>query len=408
VNGRSIVLLFISSLIVSLIAISCIGKAQQPVKIGIILPLTGLHSSFGAAQKKGYDLANEDLQKELGGRKILFVFQDDGSDENKAISAARKLIIDDRVTSLIGSYSSSCTFNAIEIANLEKVPMVCPSAAADMISQRGNKWVFRINAPSSVYARTMVDFLGSLSKVRTLGILYEGSLFGTTTSLVVDRYAREKGMEVVFSSSYDEKELKLLPLQLLQVKKKKPDALIMISYMNDAVFIMQTFSAMDINPRIYLGAGAGFTLLDFINKLGKKSEYVCSVSQWSAMMKNDESKEFVKKYRARYGEMPTFHSVEAYVGAKIMAEAIRRAKKIDNEEIRRSLISFESDTAYGHIKFESFDDYINQNRHTMIIQQIQDGVFMPVWPEKSMIKEKIFPAPPWSHRENRPAGPGKL
>jgi branched-chain amino acid transport system substrate-binding protein len=346
------------------------------------------------------------VQREKG-RKITFIYQDDGSDENKVITATRKLILEDKVRALTGSYSSSCTFNAIEIANLEKIPMISPSAAADMITQRGYKWIFRINAPSTVYARTIVDYLASLKKVHTLAILYEGSLFGTTTSLLVDRCAREKGMDVLSSTGYDEKDLKLLPLQLLQMKKKNPDAIVMISYINDALFIMRTLSDMDINPRIYLGAGAGFTLLDFTGKLGRKSDYVCSVSQWSPMMENPLSREFVKKFQAKYGEVPTFHSVEAYVSVRLMAEAIRRAKGIESEDIRRALLATSADTPYGSVKFESFDDYVNQNRHRMIIQQVQEGTFVPVWPESSKVKEGIFPAPPWRLRRDLKDGGGK-
>ncbi len=266
-------------LIIALLAgstlFSCAIKRSEELKIGIILPVSGMQSAFGDLQKKGYDLAIDEVRNTMPeSRKLTFVFEDDCSDEQKSITAAQKLITLDKVRVILGSYSSATTFNAIEIANFHKIPFIAPSAAADSITQKNLPYVFRINAPSSVYAETMLNYIITLKKPERLAVLHESSLFGTSTSQSLAKKAKEKNIEIIFSSSYDPKELSYIPILLKQLAHKKPDAVVMISYLSDAVEIVKKMKALDINPGIYFGTGGGFTLYEFIRSTGAESDYI--------------------------------------------------------------------------------------------------------------------------------------
>jgi len=322
-NNRLLLLMFLLVL-PALLVYSCARKKPVELKAGIILPATGMHAASGELQKKGYDLAIEEVNSLMPvDRKLSFVFEDDCSDEQKSVTAARKLIKSEKVSVIIGSYSSATSFNAIEIANFSKVPIIVPSAAADMITRKNLHYVFRINAPSCIYAETMLDYLRTLKKHQRLAVLYESSLFGTSTWESLEKKAKEKKLQIAFSSGYDPKELGFIPVLLRQLKNSKPDTVVMISYLSDAVEIMKIMKDLDINPGIYFGTGGGFSLYEFIKRTGTKSDYVFNVSQWSHDIPWPKSREFVRKYRERYNEDPTFHSVEAYVAVMVMAEAVR-------------------------------------------------------------------------------------
>lgn len=382
---------------------SCYKKKAELVKIGIILPLTGSYSPFGDAQKKGYDLAIEEIKNKCDSdkRKYEFVFNDDESNEQKALLSVKKLVTKERVVSIIGTYSSSCTLSAIEIANHSKIPMISPSAAADLITMKGFNWVFRLNAPSSIYAKTIMDFISSLKGIKKVAVLYENSLFGTTTSEYLQKYSKNKNIEVTFSASYDPKDMKLISIVLSNLKKKNPDGIIMISYIEDAINLLKQCKEKEINPKIYIGAGAGFSLKKFVDILGEDANNIFSVSQWSPQINTPLNKEFVKSFKEKYNEIPTFHSVEAYVSAKILAEAIKnikidkRPKMIEKDDIRKSLLDLDIQTAYSRVKFECFDGFTNQNKHDMIINQIQKREFFIVWPEKIKAAEIIYPGKYW-------------
>jgi len=397
--------LYISLAILVIVSIYCCSSVtRKNVRIGIILPESGLHASFGTAQKRGYELAMEDLEKDSrapGAMSFKVIFMDDSSDERKAVQAARKLTGEDHVAALIGSYSSATTFNAIEIANYQKVPMLIPSAASDEITGKGFPWIFRINAPSSVYAKNIIDYIKSLKSVKTLAILHENSLFGVTAAKCIDNCARSGGLRILCTGAYDEKDSQNIPLQLERIRKANPDGLITVSYLEDSVAIMKKCREMQINPKLYFGTGAGFTLNEFIRRTEGAAEYVFTVSQWHTSLKTPGNDEFVKRFQEKYNEAPTFHSVETYAALKIMAQAIRNAGSGKHDDIRNALLALDTETAYGRVKFENFDGMTNQNRHEMVVLQIQGGKYMLLWPESSSNGKANFPTPPWNERNTR-------
>jgi branched-chain amino acid transport system substrate-binding protein len=320
--------------------------------------------------------------------------KDEQGDERLAAEVTRKLITDDKVCALIGSYSSACTFSAIEIANYHRKPIVIPSAASDLCTQKGFPWVFRINAPSSVYAKTITEFLSKGGKIQSVAILAESSLFGSSTMKCLEENSEAKGFQIRLSASYDPRDTKMMELLLTQVKKKKPDALVMVSYLDDAVFLMKKARQMHINPRLFMGTGAGFTIDEFIRKAGPVSDLVCTVIQWSPDLPDEKSRAYVKQFQEKYGTLPNFHSVEAYVALKVLAGAVRRARSADSEKIRESLLATDEETPYHRVRFESFDGYTNQNRHSMMVEQIQGRRFVLVWPEELKEGPLVFGKPP--------------
>lgn len=398
IGGVTGLFLLVAVLLMSLC--SCARRGDEVIKIGVILPLTGPHSYFGDAQKKGYELALEDVNSaaEMKGKKLKIIFRDDKSDEQQSVEATKSLILEDHVSALMGAYSSACTFSAIEIANFNKTPMVVPAGAADPITQKGLKWIFRINPPSSVYAETTIEHILSLKSIHSIGVLHESSLFGSTNARYLLRFARDKGINVLFCSNYDENSEPFIKMLLSQMKKKGPDAVIFVAYLDDAVTIMKKCREIDFNPRIFYGIGAGFSLPAFISKAGICSDYVCNVTEWSPSLKSSQSDGFVKAFESRYKEKPTFHSKEAFVATRVLGEALLNARSADNEAIRESLMKIDMQTTYSRIKFETYDGYTNQNRFStgnMIIQQIQGNDFVPIWPDASKTGDAVYPFPSW-------------
>lgn len=374
---------------------SCALVQPEQIKLGVILPLTGVHSAFGAAQKKGYEMAVEEVNGQDSGKKFVLLMEDDASDEQKSLAAARKLISQDQVSALMGAYSSASTAIAIQIANYNQVPMVIPAAAADSITQKGFEWIFRINPPSSIYARATTAYLSSLKGVRTVGILFESSIFGSTNAEHLVKFAADSGLDVIFCSSYDKENSKLISMLLSQLEKKKPDAIVMVSYLKDAVNIMRQCRNKRLDAKVYMGIGSGFSLPAFITEAGDASNLVFNVAEWSPYASSPQSAEFVRKFEQRYGEKPTFHSIEAYVAARVLTTASINAGTGQREAIRKSLSTLLVTTPYGIVKFENYGGYTNQNRFSMknmVILQIQNGKYVVVWPEGLKNGDALFPA----------------
>ena len=113
--------------------------AQESIKVGIILPVTGDKAKFGEIEKKSFELALEELNAAGGinGKKLEFVFEDDTGRPDVARSAAEKLITKDKVVMLGGGYGSSETFAIAGVAQQNQMPFLVNTGADDKITYPG-------------------------------------------------------------------------------------------------------------------------------------------------------------------------------------------------------------------------------------------------------------------------------
>ena len=125
------------------------ASAQDSIKVGIILPLTGSQAFFGAMERDSFALALEEINESEGvrGKPLEFVFEDDRGRPEHGAEAAVKLIEDDGVVMLGGGYSSAVTLRVAEVAQSRRMPFLVNTGAADAITEGGRDHVFEHGRP---------------------------------------------------------------------------------------------------------------------------------------------------------------------------------------------------------------------------------------------------------------------
>jgi branched-chain amino acid transport system substrate-binding protein len=103
------------------------------------------------------------------------------------------------------------------------------------------------------------------------------------------------------------------------------------------------------------------------------------------------AKDFGKRYMARFGknEVP-YHAANAYASMIVMAQAAANAGG-DREKVRLALDQGNWDGIMGKVKFEDYNGYTNQNKHQMLVEQIQNGKHETVWPPEYATKKPVYP-----------------
>src|SRR5215831_13580537 len=142
---------------------------------------------------------------------------------------------------------------------------------------------------------------------------------------------------------------------------------------------MRQAREVDLNPKYYTSAGAGFAAAEFptVKGAGKNAEFTFSVSQWLPEAPWPGSKEFDAEYFKRYHSHPQYHAMQAYQSLLTAAQAINAAKSLDATKIRDSIKNLNLKTsAFGPVKF----DASGQNQHAVMITQIQGGKYVVVYP----------------------------
>ncbi len=372
------------------------GFPEGPITIGVVTSLMGPKAAFGEAQQNGYELALEEINAAGGalGHPLELIYVDDAGESAQAIISVEQLLTQHNVPLVLGSYSSICTFAIAGVIEGYQTPLISPCAATDALTQQGYEWVFRINAPSSRYSETMFDFLDEMTDVETLAVVFESTDFGTSTARAARQSAEEHGLEVVVYEPYDANAPDLTPL-LTTVKEAQPDVLFAVSYLDDAVLLMQQSHEIDLNPRLFTGGAAGFATPAFIERAGMGTEYVVSVSQWTPDVNWPGASEFARNYQERYGGAPGYHAAETYAALYLAVDVLERANSLDKNDIRAALRDTDIEQSiFGPIRF----DQTGQNDHQMVVMQVQDGQFVTVYPAEYAAAELVYPVPPWSDR----------
>lgn len=374
-------------------------SAEDTIKIGIPLPLTGRHSPFGQHEKRAFELALDEINAAGGvkGKKLEFVFADDQSKPETAITAAQKLLEDDSIIMLTGEYSSSCTYPIAGMAEKKKIPFVVSTAAADNITQSGWKYIFRTDQPASEFDSSLQDFLLNVAKPKNMVIFYENTLFGTSVAKAMKEWAEANKIEVLLFDDYEAGLVDFKPM-LFKMKEVNPDVVYAISYLMDATLITRQMKEIDLNPKMFAGSAAGYSIPEYLEGAGDAAEYVFTSTMWERTVPYPGAKEFDQKYRDKYNMKPPYHAAQAYAAAYVCADAIERANELTRDSVREALETTDLVTIYGPIKFKSYGKYERQNQLPTLVLQIQKGKFEIVWPEDLSTAKYIYPVPKWNER----------
>jgi branched-chain amino acid transport system substrate-binding protein len=371
--------------------------AAGSIRIGVITSLSGRHSAFGLAHHRGLTIALQELNAKGGvlGLPVELVTYDDRSTPEGAVLALNRLLEDDKVSAVIGSYSSDSTVPLVPVVTAKRVPLVVPSASSDKVLEPRSPWVFRLCASSSESAGAMVDFLKNHGAPKTIALVYENTSFGQSEAAAMRRLAAASGMTVVDEEAYSAGTLSFLPI-LQAIKQKKPEVIHFASYLLDAKTLMFQSRLADLNPRYFTAAGSGFSAPEFLSEetgAGKDAEYTIATAQWIPQVTWPGAKGFDEKFALAYGSHPAYHAMQAYSALKVIAAAIQQGASAEPAAIRDALRAIRLDTSFGPVHFAPN----GQNEHPVLVTQAQKGKHVVVWPA-AIAAAPALETPPWTTR----------
>lgn len=378
--------LIMSSLFLLLPGISMASS----VKIGFINAITGPEAPIGENLSYGVTLAIEDLKKK--GIDVELIKEDDTGKPAQSMAAFEKLATQNNVAGVVGPYSSKCANAITKLAERYKVPLLIPVASEDKITRQPLNWTFRLSATTTDYATILIDMATSLGKPKTIAIIHENTDFGVSGAQAAKATAEKKGISVVAQEAYAAGSPDYRSTLNL-IKSKNPDLVFMVSYVADAILLMRQSREIGLTPQAFLGAGAGFATVQFAHEK-EISNLVFSSAQWTKDVNWPGAADFANRYKAKFGKEPTYHAATAYESMMIMGETA--AKDAGNrEKIRADLKAGKWNGIMGEVKFLNYDGYFNQNKHQMLVEQIQNGKHETVYPVKFAPVKPVYPFRGW-------------
>jgi len=375
----------------------------ENIKIGVLLPLSGrLYDLGGEISYKSFLMAAREINEanEMGGHKIELVLEDTYGDRETGVASMEKLISQDNVLLVTGGFSSTVTWLASEVAEEHQVPFLVCTASADRITEARRRYVFRINTPAGEQSRPLGSFVEEVAKVETASILYEESFFGRFWSRKIMRQFKGLGLNIVLEKSFLPGTGDFRPLLSL-LGALGPDLVYMIAQVREARLIMQQAREVSLNPRLFVGHEAGFSVPEFGEMAGGASEFVYSPAMWSPALPYPGAGDYYDRFIENYGARPDYHGAQAYSAMQVIADALGRADSLDPEGLRKGLSETQLMTVLGPVAFRSYGKKSQQNRLPSYLMQWIDSELKPVWPPAIARDKYVYPTPRWEDRAPR-------
>jgi branched-chain amino acid transport system substrate-binding protein len=368
-------------------------NADEPIRIGATMSKTGALSTQGAAAANGYRLCGIDINEQEGvlGRRVEFIIYDDESDPARAVELYEKLITVEKIDAVMGPYGSTHTEAVAPVTEKHRMVHISPLAATTSIWEQGREYLFMVLPPAEHFLAGLIEIAHD-NGLNTVAILQQDALFPKAAGTGAAERAKERGMNVLLHETYPTGTEDFSGF-LKKVKDNNIEVLGMAaSPLGDFVTVVRQMKEMDVNVKMFGTSGA---VAEFQEALGEHAEYVYGLSAWEPGLPNPGIDEFVEGYRREFGIKPSFHAAGAYGSCQLLMEAVRRARTLDSEVLRKELLNLEILTVFGKY---AVDERGYQIANTGLFIQWQDGEKVIVWPEEVATGEPRLPTPVWGER----------
>jgi branched-chain amino acid transport system substrate-binding protein len=391
---------------------------DKTVKIGGIFPLSGNAASTGVHTKAALEVAmdiinnahpelgNFPLAKNaglagLGGAKVEVVFADNQGSPATGQNQALRLITEEKVVALTGAYQSGITLTASAISEKYGIPFLNGESVAANLTERGFKWFFRTTPVASDFAKIYFDFLKDMkaagAKTDSVALLHDNTEYGTSVATVITSVFKANGENAPIDIAYAPNATDV-QAQVLQLKEKKPDVVIMISYTSDAILFAKTMQSLDYKPAMLIADDAGYSDPSFIKAVGKISQGAFNRSSWSVGPAGSPTALIADMYKKKSGDEMDDTAARQMQGFFVLCDAIDRAGSTDPAKIQAALkaTDLKPDQLIMGYKGVKFDDKGQNILAAGVMIQLQDGEnYVTVWPKANAQKAPVLPYKGW-------------
>jgi branched-chain amino acid transport system substrate-binding protein len=306
------------------------------IKVGEFASLTGSEASFGQMSHHGTELAIEEINAKGGvlGKKIQLLTEDDMSKQGEAKTCAQKLISHDNVVALLGEVASGRSLEAAPICQRYKIPMISPSSTNPKVTETGN-YIFRVCFIDSFQASVIARFALDTLNVKDVAMLTDEA---SAYSVGLGDYFRKSftagGGTIKIEQKYSSGD-KDFKAQLTAIKAAGVAAIFVPGYYQEAGLICR--QARELGMTVPVFGGDGWESTKLVDIGGEAVEGTYFSTHFSPKQQNPAVQDFVKKFVAKYNEMPDAMAALGYDSAVLLADAIKRAGTTEGAALKDAL-----------------------------------------------------------------------
>jgi branched-chain amino acid transport system substrate-binding protein len=353
--------------------------AQEKIKIGAVLAVTGPASFLGDPEAKTLKMLAEQMNAKGGvlGKQIEIVIYDSGGDAAKAKQFATRLVEEDKVIAQVGGSTTGDTMAMIPVFEDAKLPFIS-LAGAVVIIDPVKKFVFKTPHTDKMACEKIFEDMKTRGLTK-IGMISGQDAFGKSMQEECKKVVGKYGIEVLADETYGPRDTDMTP-QLTNIKAKSGlQAVLNPGFGQGPAIVTRNFKQLGFSVPLYQSHGVASK--GFIDAAGDAAEGVrlpaAALLIADKLAPNDPQKPVVVNYTkafADYAKQPvsTFGG-HAYDGLNILVEAIKRAKSTDGEKVRDEIDKTRGFIGTGGVVNMSATDHMGLDLSAFRMLEIKKG-----------------------------------
>lgn len=382
------------------------AQAQQPkeVKVGLIVPLSGLYARPGAVMRMGAEMAIERINAEggikaLGGAKMKLVVLDSGDTTEKAKNAAQRMVAEETdMVAATGAYLSSFTLAVTEVTERAKLPMLTLSYS-DLITQRGFKYIFQTSASSASQAEQSLPVIlatakGAGANPKTVAIITDNTAASVSSVKPMrERLLKELGLTLVVDETFTPPLADATPL-VQKIRAAKPDLLFFLpTVISDAKLVLEKMNEFGMGKGKVPTIAFGIAMFepDMLKTMSPDllDGMMGAVGSWGS--KGHEA--IITELKTKFNEpWMTQNAISTYADMLVIRDALEKAGKADRDAVAEALRTMDGGPSKyypgGKIKFEADGKRTGAG---LTIIQWQNGTPVTIYPPDLAMSKANWP-----------------
>jgi branched-chain amino acid transport system substrate-binding protein/urea transport system substrate-binding protein len=369
---------------------AAVTAAKKPIKIGVVLPLSGGFEIYGKLGLRGAKLAVAEINKKGGvlGRPLQLVVTDNKTDVKTAVENAKKLILRDKVVALIGPVSSAARDAMTAVVAKYKVPLLY---GIDYEGGVCNRYVFLYSATPEHDMKKLIPYVAK-KYGKTFYIFGYDYVWPHKMTVAIKRYVAQIGGKVV-AVEYTPFGVKDFAPTIRKIAKSRAKVLMLIVPGADGFTFIKQFTQFGLKKKVVIVALASDE--NYLKALTPvQSEGILTALPFLESLNKPEAKSFVKRVRKMFGPktVVTWATASHYGLVNLLAKGIQKAKSLNREKIIDAMGGLSVVTGNGTETLRGTDHHMTLN---MLIGKFTGGKLVllkdlgPITPtDQCQIKKK--------------------
>jgi branched-chain amino acid transport system substrate-binding protein len=376
------------------------GSSTGPLVVGASVSLTGDFSDSGKAVERGYQLWADTVNAHGGvlGRKVKLKIVDDASSPTQVVTNYQNLINKDHVNLTFGPFSTLLTIPASRVAKRYGYAFLAPAGGGpDVFAQNLNNFFFVQPAPTTQSGNVFANYILSLpasQRPKTAAYAELDDPFSAPIAESIRAKFEAAGIKTVYKQVYPSETQDLSPV-MAALAAKKPDVIVGGTQSEDAYSQVKSLVQLNYNPKFMYQSNGANSPLEFPDKVGANNTAgILSSADWFPGSRAHGSAAFSKAYVAKYGgtaQQVDDSSAEAYAVGQLIQAVAKKAGKIDNATIIKTLHSGTWPTILGNLSWSAN----GSPKGSFNLVQWQGGKLLPVFPSSVAQAKPVAPKPNW-------------